>query len=250
MKHVSVIVVHYAQTDDFNTQGINRSEGMKQSLESLFSNTDYPAEIIVMDNGGNPDDTEWLLEKVREKKIDTLIRFKENMQFSFAWNQGARIATGDYLCFTCNDIVYHEGWLSTCVELLEKYPDRKFISSPYLTPDKDVFEYVRGELDGNRLNALAGSNCMVLRKEVWQEIGEFPHYRIGGSIWHRLMHSAGYLVILPPVDKAHHLAWRKGVNWRKHIEIVRTLLNGEKVDFSYKTKRKSIFGGSQKKAGI
>lgn len=250
MTHCSIIVCHYAQTDMFGTEGIDRSAAMKECIESLVENTDYPAEIIVMDNGGNPDDTDWLVQKVREGKINTLVRYKENMSFAFVWNQGARIATGEYLCFTCNDIKFKKGWLSSCVNLLEKYADRKLIASPFITPDKDQPNFNKEVLEDARINSMAGSNCMVMRKEMWQDIGEFPHHRIGGSVWHRLMVSKGYLVIIPPVDLVEHMAWRRGVNWAKPAIIERVLLNGEKIDFNYKTVRKSLFGGSQRKAGI
>lgn len=250
MNYVSIIVCHYSKTDDFGTEGIDRSAGLRECIESLAANTDFPAEIIVMDNGGNPDDTDYLVQKVREGKINTLVRYKENMNFAFAWNQGARIATGEYLCFTCNDIRFGKGWLSACVGLLEKYADRKLIATPYITPDKNQPNFNKEVLEDARINSMAGSNCMVMKRESWQEIAEFPHHRIGGSVWHRIMVGKGYLVIVPPKDMVEHLAWRKGINWKKPAIIERMLLNGEKIDFHYKPVRKSLYGGTQRKAGI
>ena len=248
-KFCSIGFVHYGQTN-FDADGDSRSQSMKQSIESLIENTDYPAEIIVMDNGGNPDDSEYLLNLVREKKISTYVRYADNMSFGFAWNQFMRIATGQYLCFTCNDILYKPGWLSACISLLEKYSDRKLIAAPYITPDKNLPNYNKEVLEDARINSMAGSNCMIMTRENFLDIGEMPHYRIGGTIWHRMMVRKGYLVIIPPTDMVQHLGYRRGVDWRRHIEILKTLLNGEKVDFSYKTIRKSIFGGSQRKPGI
>lgn len=250
MNYVSLILCHYAKTDDHGTEGLDRSACLRECLESLFENTDYPTEIIVMDNGGNPDDTDYLAQKVREGKINTLVRFKENMQFAFAWNQGARIATGDYLCFTCNDIRFHKGWLSTCMNLLQKYQERKLIAAPFITPDKDRPNFNKEVLEDARINSMAGSNCMVMKRETWQEIGEFPHHRIGGSIWHRLMVRAGYLVICPPRDMVEHIGWRKGINWKKPAQIERKLLNGEIVDFRYGAYHKNTYHGVQRKAGI
>ncbi len=127
MKHVSIIISHYAQVGDYGDREgkiTSRSELMKKSLESLFKTIDYPAEVIVVDNGGNPDDTDYLFQLLRQGQINTLIRNKNNMHFGYAWNQGAKTASGDFLCFTCNDMIYSSGWLSTTVGLLEKYPDR------------------------------------------------------------------------------------------------------------------------------
>lgn len=249
-KYASVIICHYSLTDDFQTRGIDRSLALKECIESLAENTDYPAEIIVMDNGGNPDDTDYLVGKVREGKINTLIRYKENMNFAFAWNQGARIATGDYLCFTCNDIRFRKGWLSSCVNLLEKYSDRKLIATPFITPDKNSSRFNKEVLADARINSMAGSNCMIIRKEDWMKIGNFPHHRVGGSTWHRMMVREGYMVIVPPKDMVEHMAWRNGINWRKAAIIERVLLNGEKIDFHYKTDHRSLYRGYQKRAGI
>lgn len=250
MKYVSIGIVHYAKVDDFEGADISRLDMLKKCITSLRENTDYPAEIIVLDNGGNPDDTEYLLEQVREGTINTLVRYKENLKFAFAWNQFARMATGDYLCFSCNDILFKKGWLSACVELLEKYPDRKFIATPLMTPDKDRPNFNKEILDGNRVNSMAGSNCMVMKPETWKEVGEFPQHRVGGSIWHRLMNHKGYWAILPPKDLAEHMAYRKGVNWHVKAPCERILLNGEKVDFHYKDYEHHLYAGKQKTAGI
>lgn len=248
MKFVSLIICHFGQTDPANAD--DRNADFRLSLKSLKENTDYPVEVIVVDNGGNPDDTEYLTELARRGDITILIRNHNNMSFAFAWNQGVRLATGDYLAFSCNDIYYGPGWLSKCVQMLEENPDRKLIASPYLTPDKLTSRWMRGELGGNRLNTLAGSNCMVMRHESFLDIGEFPHHRVGGSTWHRVMHTKGYLVILPPEDMASHLRFRKGVNWRNDVKVERTLLRGEKVNYNYVPYRKSLYYGTQKPAGI
>lgn len=248
MKFTSIIICHYGQSDPVN--GHDRNELFKQSLFSLKENTDYPAEIIVVDNGGDPDMSNWLIDAARLGRVTTYIRNHDNLSFGMAWNQGFRLATGDYICFTCNDLIYKKGWLSKCVELLEKYPDKKLLAAPYLTPDKNGPRWIKGYLDGNMLNSLAGSNCMVMRREAFLDIGEFPHHRVGGSTWHRVMHTKGYLVILPQENLAKHAEFRKGVNWRAKIKVEKTLLNGEKVDYSYVPYKKSLYHGTQKAAGV
>lgn len=249
MKYCSILVVHFSQRDHL-PDATSRSEQMKESLSSLIENTDYPTEIIVMDNGGNPDDSEYLLSLSRRRFISTYVRYAENMSFAFAWNQGFRLATGDYVCFTCNDIYYERGWLSSCINLLEKYQERKFIATPYITPDKNFPNWNKEVLEDARINSMAGSNCMIMRPETFHEIGEMPHYRIGGSVWHRNMVGKGYMVIVPPKDMVRHLTYKKGVKWHKPIDVHKKLLNGEMVDFNYKTVHKSVYGGSQKQAGI
>ena len=89
MKHVSIIVCHYSRIDDFGEKAAGknpqkRSDLLRKCIESLIQNTDYPAELIVMDNGGNPDDSDYLLSKAREGKL-THVRFPQNMNFALAY---------------------------------------------------------------------------------------------------------------------------------------------------------------------
>ncbi len=253
MKHCSIIISHYGLFDDFGTEhkGISRSAIMRQCLESLKETTDYPAEIIVVDNGGSPDDSEYLIQKVREGLINTLIRNKENMGFAYAWNQGVRLATGEYLCFTCNDILFKKGWLSSCINLLEKYSDKKFIVAPFISKDKDNASCNKGFMDGNRINSMAGSNCMLMTYDIYYKSAEFPHHRVGGSIWQRRMIRTGYLVVVPPVNMAEHIAEGKGVNFVKQFYVNKTLLDGTKINFNYtyENAHKDYYYGSERISG-
>lgn len=239
MKYVSIIISHYSLVDDFDeeriakSQKMIRSELLRKCLDSLKATIDYPAEIIVIDNGGNPDDSEYLLQKVREGLINTLIRNKENMGFAYAWNQGIRLAGGDYFCFTCNDILFKPKWLSTCIGLLEKYPDRKLLATPFIEKSKASVRFTKEIIDGNRINTLAGSNCLIMDYKSYCDIGEFPHHRVGGSIWSRRACQMGYSVIAPPEDLIEHIGHDMGINFTKQFYVNKTLLNGEKINFNY-----------------
>ena len=237
-KFCSIVYCTYPKCDDFGETagvGINRSETMKQSIQSLIRETDYPAELIVIDNGGNPDDTDYLLGLLREGKINTLIRNKENMHFAFAWNQGIKIANGDYLVLTCNDIFFGPKWLSKMIWLLEKYPEalgKKLIASPLCAPSQDRFPYHVGMIDGYKVNKRAGSNCIVLRKTDIDELGLFRHHRIAGSKWYDNMKQKGYAVIVPPENLVVDLGFRRGVNFTIPIKVKETLLTNKEVDFT------------------
>lgn len=237
MNHVSIIVCHYGKVDDFG--GVRaqktektRSEMLRETITSLIYDTKYPAELIVIDNGGNKDDSEWLLKLTDQGDINTYIRNAENMNFGWAWNQGAAVATGDILCFTCNDLEFSDGWLKTTVQPLLKYPERKLIASPICTPDKDKEKFYRGDLDGYRLNALAGSNCILVRRKDYENIGKFTTHRIAGTHWHFKMKDMGYVVVLPPENLAVHLGERGGTNYMKPITVKKTLLDDSIIDYS------------------
>lgn len=227
-------MTHYAKLDDFGGSAggrhpKDRSLLMKQSVESVIRHTPFPAEFIVMDNGGDPDDTDWLLAKAREGAINTLVRYKENMHFAYAWNQGAKIANGTFLCFMCNDVEVSQGWLEACVKILEYYKDERIIATPFITYDKRRFTTIR---DGCRWNPRSGSNCMVLTRQAFAEIGEFRHHRIAGTLWYNRLQSLNYQTVAPPEDLAVDLGWRSGVNFSIPITVKQTLLDGTVADYS------------------
>jgi len=235
-KHTSIILCHYSRVDDFGETSAgknppNRSDLLHKCVESILTKTDSPAELIVMDNGGNPDDSDFLLGKAREGKL-THVRFPENMHFGFAWNRGAMLATGEYLCFICNDIEVEPNWLNECIRILEEHPTEVLIATPFITYDKRKMNTILP--NGDRQNPRAGSNCLVIRREDFYTIGEWEHHRIGGTIWYNKIKNMGLRTIAPPTDLAHDMGWRHGLNFSIPIKVKKTLLDNTEVDFTSK----------------
>ena len=233
--HVSIIVCHYGKIDDFGetSAGANppkRSALLKTCIESILANTDFPAELIVADNGGNPDDSDYLLGKAREGKL-THVRFPQNMHFAFAWNQCAKLATGGYLSFICNDIEVAPHWLSECMRILFEH-ENKLIATPFITYDKRKFTEVK--LNGDRSNIRAGSNCLVIYRDLFYQIGEWPVHRIGGTVWYNKIYKLGIKTVAPPTDLAYDRGWRKGLNFSIPIEVKKKLLDGSEIHFEEK----------------
>ena len=234
-KYCSIILVHYALVDDHGekyaqSEKRTRSDMLREVMDSIEKNTEYPAELIVYDNGGKPDDSDYLLDLTRRGVINTYIRYKDNMHWAWAFNEGARIATGDYLCFTCNDVVMKPKWLSTCIALLEKYKDN-YVASPFHISHK-MAKYDRGTIDGNRLNSMAGSNCMIMKRKTFKELGNFGVFAVSGTYWFRKKAKMGYTTIMPPKDLADHIGFVGGLDWRTHTDIKKTLLNNQEIDFT------------------
>lgn len=241
--YISIIVVHYGKADDhgeakaIRTQ-LSRGGMVRLCIESLRDNTDYPAELIVVDNGGNEEDSKWLLEQTEKGVINTYVRNKNNMHFGWARNQGIKLATSEYICISDNDILYKPHWLSKTIAPLMKYPKELWIATPYITPDKTKGKNPRGttNIGGQmyRLNSMAGSNCMILTKKQYEHIEPFTTHHITGSHWHRRMNQKGYVMIAPPDDYVEHMAFRGGYNIRAKIKVKEDLLFSGEVDFTFK----------------
>lgn len=225
--YVSIVLVHYSQRDEFLPETDSRKDFLRQTLDSIEKNTDYPAELIVVDNGGNNDDSEYLLNKVRSGLINTYIRNKDNMFFGWGWNQGIKLATSNYIFLTCNDIVYKPKWLSTCLYPLLNF-DRKIVSSP--VPGKP--KYDEEIVEDYYLNKWAGSDCMLLTKDIYKEVGEYTTHHLAGSYWQRDLIGKGYTVAVPKTEYAVNIGAKVGLDLNRKIEVKERLLCNGVADFT------------------
>ncbi len=94
----------------------NNGHLTRRCLERIFRCTDYPRfEVIVVDNGSSDGTQDHLLREARTRENLRVILNDANRGFAAAINQGAAVATGDYLVFLNNDTLVTKGWLAACV---------------------------------------------------------------------------------------------------------------------------------------
>ena len=242
--YVSIIFVHWAM-DAF------RSQLSRASLKSLQDSTHSSTEIIVVDNGGNIEDSKFFLEECDSKRIALYIRNADNMHFGFARNQAIQAASGNWIVIVDNDIIYRDSWLEMCLTMLRTHPDKKLVASPinypYVHKRDPRWRHGTIQVKGKTCNLTerAGSNCMLFRREVLDEVGLFRLHRISGSYFTDALVRKGYLVITPEVNWAFDGALRRGYNFKKDAEVKRTLSDGEQINFHDKTFN-NYFGFPQK----
>ena len=230
----SIIFVHYAMNEA-------RARLAQESLESLLKSIENSeAEVIVIDNGGDMDNSDYFLSKAREKKIAHYVRNADNLHFGYARNQGASLALGEYFCFVDNDIFFEERWLEKCIYVLER-SENKLVTPMEVDRFHIQEKYNRGVLTIEgvevRLNVFAGSNCWVMKREDFFKIGYFPNHSIAGTKWCQRYARMGYSVAVLPQSKASCLGVNgspyAGYNKRVDMDFTKTLSNGSKKEFSY-----------------
>jgi glycosyltransferase involved in cell wall biosynthesis len=249
MKHCNIVVVHYSKPDDTNWDWkktskdpiFNRSNLLRRCLNSLKENTDYPAELTVVDNGGNPDDSNYLLDRVREGLINTYIRNKNNMNFGISWNMAKRMSSSTYLCLTCNDLYFKPGWLTKSIELFEKYDNGKTFVTPYISNDKKRERYITFLEDGTIVCPLAGSSCLIGTKEMFDDVCDFTTSNKAGTLWHQVMMKKKYAVYALPTDYAEDMGILGGQNYNTTTVIKKVLMNGEEIDYTFKNPEENIY---------
>ncbi len=92
----------------------------RESLESIYSETDdYPFELVYVDGGSSPALKRYLQEQAKQKNFK-LIRTEHYISPNKARNLGLKEVKTKYLVFIDNDVLVKRGWLKSLVETAEE----------------------------------------------------------------------------------------------------------------------------------
>ena len=209
----SVVVVNFNGRDDL-------AACLKSVRDQAFAGR---VELIVVDNGSTDGSRELLAEEFADV---VLIANDSNVGFSPAVNQGAAVATGDYLALLNNDAVAHPSWLAEAVTFLEGHPRAACAASKILRDDRRTIDYAGGELSfyghgfakdnkaldpggeqAPRQTLFASGGAMVVRRDVYEALGGFDDWYFaffedvdfGWRLW-----LAGHEVHYVPASVVYH----------------------------------------------
>ena len=125
----------------------------RRCVASVRDHTDVPFELIIVDNGSQPDAARFASEA-----SDRAIMNPTNRGFAPGMNQGLKASHGEFVAFCNNDTVMPPGWASTLIDDFETHADAGIVL-PAVTA--------------------AGNDCTVRSEpgtavEVLLPFGEFP----------------------------------------------------------------------------
>jgi glycosyltransferase involved in cell wall biosynthesis len=161
----------------------NRAKILHRSLESIFSQTYPPAEIIVV-NDGSADDTREVLASYGER-IQAINQ--PNAGLSGARNTGIKAATSEWIVFLDDDDEHVPKRLALAAESIALHPeiDVHATNTALVNPDGseiDLFS-IRGRVAGEHMRlehpldwVLRGcffSQAVVVRRKALEEVGFF-----------------------------------------------------------------------------
>lgn len=224
-KITSIIITHWSQNE-------SRSKMMKDSVTSLLQSvSSLPCEIIIVHNGPiQDDDNDFFVNLLKNKMITHYILNQGNLSFGIARNQGYSCASGEYICIADNDILYKNGWLESCLHILEKYPRKKLYASCIEYPTGFMKErYDVGKLDDYNLNMRAGSNCFVIRRDYYDQIGGFVPHRIAGTKWTDRAVKLGFHCAVSPIPLCEDMGIRDGYAHNTPVPFKKILTNWDAV---------------------
>ena len=195
-------------------------------LESVFSHTPEPFELILVDNGST-DGTVAYLEKLAAEHANVkLILNATNRGYAGGNNQGLALANGDTIVLLNNDTVVSRGWLSGLHKALQLKgvgvagPCSNAVVGPQLVTS---VPYDRATLEG--LEGFARSwgvehrdrypevkrvigFCMAIRRDVIEQIGgldtSFGMGNLEDDDYCIRVHLAGYKLVIAQEVFVHH----------------------------------------------
>lgn len=183
----------------------NRAALVQRAVESVLSQIDTDAEVIVVDDGST-DDTG---DQIRQFSGVKLI-FQNNAGAGPARNTGAAAARGEYLCFldaddrwmpwTYQTICQH---VSGNVSLLSSMP-MPFVRESELEScraEPVIIESYPDYLASDPVNIFPGAGTMVVRRDAFLRVGGFESTRMGGEdaeLFLRLGVEPGFVFVRSP----------------------------------------------------
>ena len=205
---------------------LNGAGWLRDSIESIWAQTEQDFELIVIDNGST-DESLAIARSYCGRDRYTLIENADNTGFSHAVNQGIAIAKGEYAVLFNNDAFAEPDWLAELIRTADADPKIFAVSSlmlRYYEPElaDDAGDYVtllgfackRG--DGLRASRYtkpcrifsACGGAALYRKSILDEIGVFDelffaYYEDVDLSWRA--NSYGYKNVYCPTAKCRHI---------------------------------------------
>ena len=189
---VSVMIPYY-----------NCKEYIVETIQSVLSQSHQNFEIIIVDDGSDPEHADYLKEFLAGKPA---IRYavQNNQGVAAARNHAARLAGGKYFLFLDSDDLILPDYIEKCVTVLENNPDCKLVyplaeyfdaqEGLWNLPDYDGLESL---LKGNRIPIIS-----MHRAEDFVSLGGFDENLTtheDWDLWIRLLSNGGTVIRIPEV---------------------------------------------------
>lgn len=145
------------------TPAFNNASTLRETADSVLSQTYEQWEWIIVDNGSS-DDTSTILSELNDPRIQ-VIRLPQNLGVSGGLNAGLDQAKGDFLCFLDADDRLTKESISARMELMASLPEVAFVDGAVRRIDMlgTELEIVRPSFDGipfDELLSLSGK-CFI-----------------------------------------------------------------------------------------
>lgn len=205
---------------------LNGAGWLKDSIESIWRQTEQDFELIVVDNGSH-DESLAIARSYQGHERYTLLENAENTGFSHAVNQGIALADSEYVVLFNNDAFAEPEWLAELIKTADADPKIFAVSSlmlryyqPLLADDAGDYVTILGFAckrgDGLRAERYqkpcrvfsACGGAALYRKSILDEIGVFDelffaYYEDVDLSWRA--NNFGYKNVYCPTARCRHI---------------------------------------------
>lgn len=179
----------------------NKLELTRECIKSVYGFTDSSSfELVIVDNASTDATPEYLSEVTRQHRNIKVTRNDQNVSFAQGCNQGARMASGDYLLFLNNDTRVTQGWLDEMLSVFQNEERVGIVGSRLVYPDGGlqhggvVLTLWRGlpinidvnlekeipdSLEAREVFAVTGA-CMLINRDLFFDCGGFDEEYVYG----------------------------------------------------------------------
>jgi len=202
----------------------------KSCVKTLFQLTPLHLFHTIIINNASSDGTKEFLDELQKTYSNvSIIHNIENLGFSKACNQGAKIANTKYLVFLNNDTLPLNGWLEELLSTAEEdekigvvgskllYPDNTIqhagvVISQYPSPVSlaHIFKGLPSDFTPANIKKdyqIVTGACMLVRRQIFQDLGGFDESFINGFEdvdFCLRVREAGYRVVYNPKSVLYH----------------------------------------------
>lgn len=189
MKSVSVVIPTY-----------NRSEDLKNCIQSILKGSYVPAEIIIVDNAST-DNTEEIVKSFKNNSCIRYIHSDKNLYATGGRILGTSNSSGDYILYIDDDNIIFPNMIESLVSYFESHSDAGLVAPVSVYSDRqDLVSYIGAEINlisskckynYRNLNVkdinysktyttkIAMQNCFMVSRECLEKTGGFdPIYKI------------------------------------------------------------------------
>lgn len=230
----------------------NRLELTKRMLESFFKNTNSNYRLIIVDNGSTDGTVEWLKQLKPDGKFcqGYHSHFNEkNMGIAIGRNQGLLIAdkyNEPWLCTIDNDIEFHYGWLTECLDIVKT--NHKFAIGLNFEEVNYPIQLMNGKQVQWKKDGNLGTACSLFHRKLHDAIGffitDYGSYGEEDANWYERARLAGWQMGYLPTNGIHFGVGELDIGEYREFKTAchkNNLSQFQKDCWDYRAGRKSIY---------
>jgi glycosyltransferase involved in cell wall biosynthesis len=112
---------------------------LKVCLNSIRETADLPFDLLVFDNGSCEEALQYLADEKQAGRIQHLMLSEKNLGKGGGWNVMLAGAPGEIIAYADNDVLFHPGWLSRSIQILETFPNVGMVTSRPFRTDTELY---------------------------------------------------------------------------------------------------------------